>query len=355
MDLGSTTIAVRILYANRNENTTFSFPNPQYRYGADIITRIKHCIDNNAMQDHLKKIVLDELTCQLKMHLGEKYHFISNIVISGNTTMQHILRGLSVKGLSVAPFQPVDLSYAIEQPFIYPPGFSAFVGADILVGAQALKMGHQEPYELLIDLGTNGEMLLINKENGFATSTACGPVFDHAISGAKYGSECIHAIARCVKHNLIDTFGTIAEPFFESGISIDKHIIITQQNVRNFQLAKGAILAGIQCLMQCANITEESIATVYLSGGLGFYLDQKDAFILKMFPDSFRNKLVVVGNSSLEGATNLAKYMCNSNHTYTVATQNIFSDYQDILNRTTCYELANLSNFQQIYMESLDF
>ena len=93
-------------------------------------------------------------------------------------------------------------------------------------------MGKHSSYDLLIDLGTNGEMLLLNKEKGFATSTACGPVFDHVIKGGKYGSESIKVIANCVKRGLIDKTGRLADVFFDNGMKFDKSkIIIFPQRV----------------------------------------------------------------------------------------------------------------------------
>lgn len=295
VDLGSTTIAVSCIdLITHNEIAAFSFSNPQISYGADVITRIKHCIDKPEMIGTFRNLVTDKLNEQLKIHLDDLYDGICRVVFSGNTTMLHIMRGLSVNGLAFSPFTPFDLEYKEVKnqvvTVVYPPGFSAFVGADILVGAEYLKMGNSDKYDLLIDLGTNGEILLINKEKGYATSTACGPVFDHAVIGAVYGSECIKAIANCVKRGLIDKNGQIREPFFEKGIEIDKDFVIRQQNVRSFQLAKGAIHAGILCLMQKAEIDCLDIGKVYISGGLGFYMDIKDAITVKMLPIELKGK-----------------------------------------------------------------
>lgn len=336
VDVGSTTIGVCCLDLARGiEISSFSFPNPQVKYGADVITRIKHCIDDEKMVHTLSGVLRQELTQQLKSHLQSDYLNISEICYSGNTTMLHLLRGLSVAGLSKAPFSPVTLDYyeemaslnsleqaaclsgekAVKQSTVlnpanamdielelYLPGFSAFVGADILSGAEYLKLGRGDAYDLLIDLGTNGELLLLNDERGFATSTACGPVFDYGVTGAKYGSESIHAIASCVKRGLIDATGLIKEPFFEKGIALDHGFVIRQEQVRRFQMAKAAIFAGIICLMRKAEIGFTDIGQVFISGGLGFYLDVRDAFITKLLPKEFKGRIVISGNTSLFGA-----------------------------------------------------
>lgn len=363
VDLGSTTIAVCCLdMTMREEVLSFSFANPQCRYGADVITRIRYCMESEEKLTELGSLVKDTLKEKLVEYLGDRITDICRIVYSGNTTMLHILRGMSVAGLASAPFTPVTIDYAEEMlvsdknvkaesdktAVIYPPGLSAFVGADILTGAEYLQMGRNETYDLLVDLGTNGEMLLLNKSCGYATSTACGPVFDSAVTGAVYGSECIKAIANCVKRHLIDSEGLLAAPFFDKGIEIDKGFVIRQSHIRKFQLAKGAIYAGILCLLEKAGINALQIGHVYISGGLGFYMDARDAFTTKILPEEFAGKIIVSGNSSLEGAKKLLSAEENQK-------ENILADYEAIRSRTQTFELANIEQFQDVYMHSLNF
>lgn len=353
VDLGSTTIVVSCMDLDKKEEiTTFSFTNPQYTHGADVISRIRFCMEDEQNLLMLGQIVETALKEQLIEKLGTEYSHIAKIVYSGNTTMLHILRGFSVEGLSRSPFMPVSTDYeAVEKnavKMIYPPGFSAFVGADILTGAEVLEIGKQKAYDLLVDLGTNGEILLLNKDSGVASATACGPVFDSAVKGAVYGSESIKAIANCIKRRLVDKTGKIAGPYFEKGITIDKGFVISQENIRDFQLAKGAIYAGIQCLLREAGITADDIANVYISGGLGFHMDIRDAFTVKMLPEAFRNKITISGNTSLEGA----KKLVTADKWESAA---ILSEYEAIKRRTKSLELANLEGFQEIYMQSMDF
>lgn len=376
VDLGSTTIAVSCLNMMTGEEIhSFSFANPQCRYGADVITRIKHCVEQSGMTEKLDGMVWKELLHTIR-DLKEVCP-ITHIVISGNTAMQHILRGLSVDGLAAAPFKPADLGYHEDElvidweayriaaapdnldgdkiknnscRVIFPPGFSAYVGADILTGAHYLGLGQHEMYDLLVDLGTNGEMLLVNKKQGLAASTACGPVFDHVLSGARYGSESIHAIAACVKRHLIDRTGKLAEPFFEKGIVIDKNFVIRQENVRNFQLAKGAVFAGIQCLMKEAGISGRDIRKVYISGGLGFYMDVRDAFAVGMFPEDLKEKVCTAGNSSLNGAKELLEAQ-----EYPERKKKLLLDYEVLCEKTESFELSNLPGFQDIYIGALNF
>lgn len=353
VDLGSTTIVVSCIDLEKKEElTTFSFTNPQYTYGADVISRIRFCMENEKNLLMLGQIVEKALNEKLIEKLGTAYSHIKRVVYNGNTTMLHILRGFSVEGLSRSPFLPVSTDYEeIDKnavKIIYPPGFSAFVGADILTGADVLEIGKKETYDLLVDLGTNGEILLINKDCGMAAATACGPVFDSAVKGAVYGSESIKAIANCVKRRLVDKTGKIAGPYFEKGITIDKGFVISQENIRNFQLAKGAIYAGIQCLLRESGITADCIGNVYISGGLGFYMNIRDAFTVKMLPEEFRDKITISGNTSLEGAKKLVAADIRERSV-------ILSEYEAIKERTKSLELADLEGFQEIYMHSLDF
>lgn len=354
IDLGSTTIALKCFDMDtKNEIGETSFANPQYRYGADIITRIQHCMKDASMENKLQELVWEALELHIKNLLGaDAVKNLELLVICGNTAMQHILRNLSLKGLASAPFHAVDLEEARESvvfdgqhiTVLYPPGLSPFVGADLLAGAAHLQMGQTQHFDLLVDLGTNGEIILLNNKAGYASSTACGPVFDHALSGAAYGSESIHAIANCVKRKLIDENGVIAEPFFEKGIVIDKDFVIRQQNVRNFQLAKSAIYAGICCLATEAGIRMEEIGNVYISGGLGFYMDVKDAFTVGLLPDALREKTIISGNSSLEGAIG-----------FLFEPERMEKNCEELKKRIQCYELSQMPQFETLYIKSLNF
>lgn len=360
IDLGSTSIAVSLIQLNTGEEiNTCSFPNPQISYGGDVITRIRYCMEDLTHLKELSDILWNALYEKITELLQDDFIQLRIMVISGNTTMLHILQNLSVKGLARAPFEPVttDFSEGLisdKQMFsgvsvLYPPGFSAFVGGDILSGAQSLMLGQHTAYDLFVDLGTNGELLLINKDRGYASSTACGTVFDSAITGAGYGSDCIRAISQCLRRGLINKEGLLAAPYFETGICIDEKVTIKQQHIRNFQLAKGAIYAGILSLMKEAAIDFSDIGQLYISGGLGFYMNIHDAFTVKLLPKSLQGKIRVCGNTSLAGAKNLLL----SKHNDTLS--EILQEYQNLKSRTESIELANIKQFQSIFMESLNF
>jgi len=354
VDYGSTTISMTAIDVYGKEISSISYSNPQTASGHDVITRIKKCLDD----DSVAKIFYQEGREQLYSNIskmGIQLEDVTAITISGNAIMQHLFQQYSVEGFAYAPFYTVTNDFHSDNIFYYPPGFSPYVGADLMCGAQYLNLGCSESYDLMIDLGTNGEILLMNQQQGYATSTACGPVFDFAIGGAQYGSDCIHAIAQCVKRNLIDSNGKIADAFFDKGIKLDTNFIIKQENIRNFQLAKGAILAGILCLLNFANIKEESINNVYICGGLGFYMETRDAYTLNMFPKSVKNKIKICGNTSLNGAKILTKSILQKQLGNSQEYDSILIDYENMRNKTRAVELSNLNSFQEIYMNSLNF
>lgn len=362
VDVGSTTIDVCCVNVTHNTDIlSFSFANPQHIYGADVVTRIRYAMQSEENRIQLRDMVYHALKEKLEDYLGDRVSFVKEIVFSGNTTMLHILQGFSVDGLSCAPFTPVSIEAekkCIEWNWfdedkigitcIFLPGISAFVGADILAGAMYLEMGYQDKYDLLVDLGTNGEILLLNQSKGYAASTSCGTVFDSAVTGARYGSECIRVIANCIKRGLINADGVLAEPFFEKGIQLDKGYSIKQDHIRKFQLAKAALYAGIVCLIQEASIDWRQIGKVYISGGLGFYMNIRDAFVVKLLPEELAGKICVSGNSSLEGA----KQWLLATDTERM---NRMQQYESVKRRTKCIELSNLSIFKDCYIQALDF
>lgn len=353
VDLGTTTVGVSILELDQGrELQAFSFANPQYVYGTDVITRIRNCTENPEMLTRMGELLRSKLFSELKERTGIPEGGISEIVYSGNTAMLHIFRGMSVDGLGAHPFRPVSLAYACQETGseygawseTFLPGFSAFVGADILSGAWYLGMGASAQYELLVDLGTNGELLLLNEKGGYAASTACGSVFDHTGSGAAYGSETIRVIAAARRRRILDTTGRLKPPLDQSGIGIEKGYVLRQHHIRSFQLAKGAIRAGITCLLDKAGVTAQDVGRVCISGGLGFYMDPADAFTVGLLPEEFRSRLEVTGNTSLYGAK---KMILERNRNMAMR------QMDDIISRTESFELALFPDFQKIYLESM--
>ena len=355
IDIGTTTLAVQLVDLSSGQILgTQTGINHQSAYGADVISRILAATQGkaHAMTASIRKD-LSNLMVQLCIANSVEMEQISKIVIAGNTTMTHLLMGYPCDGLGRVPFTPYEIGtihvmsknlfedVRLEAEVWICPGMSAFVGADITSGLCALQMEKEEEICLLVDLGTNGEMALGNKDRLLVASTAAGPAFEGgnitygvgsipgAICNAEFdkdklviktiqnqapagicGTGVIEIIAALVKKGIIDETGLLEDMWFEDGYPVaiggsGAHIVLTQEDIREIQLAKAAIRGGIETLLHHYGITAEQVGRVYIAGGFGYALDDKKAIEIGMFPKAFSGKVKAVGNSSLGGAVKM--------------------------------------------------
>ena len=351
IDIGTTTIAVQLLSMDNGARIlTYSGINHQRSFGADVISRIKASTEGK--KDALRASIQNDLVQGIRAVLAKKEvsDRIQGIVIAGNTTMIHLLMGYDCKSLGEYPFTPVNIkpiesTYAeifgddfLNTKVRIIPGISTFVGGDITAGIYSCGMDEQAGYSMLIDLGTNGEMALGNKDKMIVTSTAAGPAFEGgniewgvgslegAIAGVKIvdskaqvrtigdkapigicGTGVIETVAELIKAELVDETGCLDDDYFDDGFPLaetedGEEIVFTQQDVREIQLAKAAVRAGIETLFLRYGITKEQVEHVYLAGGFGFKLDCAKAMEIGMIPAEFADKVEAVGNSALGGA-----------------------------------------------------
>jgi uncharacterized 2Fe-2S/4Fe-4S cluster protein (DUF4445 family) len=210
------------------------------------------------------------------------------------------------------------------------PSIGSFVGSDILAGILATSMYRKEGYSLLIDLGTNGEIVLGNKEHLLCASTAAGPAFEGArisqgmlattgaissltvnedswvcsvigngVSRGICGSGLIDAVAVLLEKGLIGEFGEIISG--ETEIALDSRVRLTQKDIQEFQLAKAAIAAGTEILITKLGISHEEVEEVYIAGGFGSYINLKHVLQLGMM-DFRQERIHKLGNTALMGA-----------------------------------------------------
>jgi len=232
---------------------------------------------------------------------------IRNVYVAGNTTMIYLLLGYETGELGYAPFQASHLE-AVEMELEewtarILPGLSAFVGSDIVAGVLAGGMADKESVSLLIDLGTNGEMVLGNREKMVACATAAGPAFEGMLEDGRqalWGADLVKAVAELLEKGILDETGLLADPYFDEGVTI-AGVHITQEHVRNLQIAKAAITAGIEILVKEYGIAVEDIGQVYLAGGFGYFLEEEDAIRIGLLPKALEGKVQAVGNSALAG------------------------------------------------------
>lgn len=352
IDIGTTTIAVQLLNLNSGDKVlTHTTINHQRSFGADVISRIKASVEGKKedLQVSIRKD-LDEGIRYVVNQSGVPAEKVTEVAIAGNTTMIHLLMAYDCKGLGEYPFTPVNIELIedtykviIGNDFLSArvrvlPGISTFVGGDIVSGLYSCDVDQKEEYALLIDLGTNGEIALGNKDKLMATSTAAGPAFEGgniewgvgsiegAIAGVTLtaegpeihtigdktptgicGTGVVEMVAELVRTELVDETGCLDDDYFDDGYPLAKtadgeEIVFTQKDVREIQLAKAAVRAGIETLVLRYGIEKEDIAHVYLAGGFGFKLDCQKAIEIGMIPEEFSDKIEAVGNSSLGGA-----------------------------------------------------
>ena len=385
IDLGTTTIAYE-LFSAKTGNTVkiLSSTNPQRLYGADVVSRMDQ--SNNGRKDMLKNVLRQGMRKDIAALIRDmNIEKIASIAISGNTVMTHLFMGYSCEGLGKYPFMPETLD-SIETdalninlmdemiPVVLTEGISAYVGGDIMAGVASQKFLSEKKVSLFLDLGTNAEMALSDGQGKiYVTSAPAGPAFEAAniscgvgsIEGAISsisiqkkeqklitiggkepvgfcGSGILEAVYELLKNNLIDETGLLADEYFDSGFPVGK-LKITQQDIRQIQLAKSAVFSAVEILMKKAGITPGKIEHVYLAGGFGYHLNVEKAIGIGLFPLAFRGKIKTVGNASLQGTKELLLGRI---------TKETLGDIKNI-----CEEvyLSNETDFQDTFMKNMNF
>lgn len=378
VDLGTTTVVIQLInLTNGHILDSVSDINPQAKFGGDLIARIQSCLDGHKqeMQDLIRNKIGETIKFILKKHPVNVFE----IVIVGNTVMHHIFSGLEVQSLSFYPFNSPNLGEQKLTPeelkwnlpgttkIKFSPSIGSFVGSDILAGIAATKMAEREEFSILIDLGTNGEIVVGNRDKIICASTAAGPAFEGAkisqgmrattgaissvvLEGDKFtshvigntkakgicGSGLIDVLAILLNKEEIGMFGEI-----NSGaekIKLVSGVYLTQQDIREFQLAKAAIAAGVQLLINQLKITYDDIDKVFIAGGFGNFLNIQNVIRTGLI-ESDEDKIVKLGNTALIGA----KMFLFENDEF----------IQDILNKTTHINLEADGTFQDVYIDKM--
>ncbi len=339
VDLGTTTIGMYLINAVTGEQIgVFVSLNPQQIHGADVISRISNA--NAGKKEELQALITETIENGVKKLVKERTPKL--IVISGNTVMGHLLMGYDVESLGVYPFKAEHLEQAETAicgiKTILMPGISAFIGGDVVSGLYTLGFKDSKEVSLLIDLGTNAEMVIGNCDRMLALSAAAGPAFDQKV----YGSQLIKAVAQILTEEKADRTGCLAEEYFELGC-IAGRTLVKQEEIRELQKAKAAVAAGVALLAReyCVQLSE--IRKVYIAGGLGFYLDLDAAVEIGLFPKEFAGKMEAVGNTSLEGA-----------YRYGLADAPE-SELKELLSKVQELNLAELEGFEETYINAMDF
>lgn len=347
-DIGTTTIAMQLHGPEGRVLDTFATVNPQTAYGADVLSRIQ-AAENPETAEKLQEMVREVLHQGIERFRScmEENGAPLRMVIAANTTMVYLLMGYDTGELGKAPFQATHLEAIDTEMDDVPchifPGYSAFVGGDIAAGVLACGMGESKQLTLLIDLGTNGEMVLGNSEKMLACSTAAGPAFEGGVNRGVWGADMVSLLAGLRETGILDETGLLEDPYFEQGIRIGD-VPVTQESVRAIQLAKGAIMAGIHILTREYGTTMEQIDRVVLAGGFGYFLDPKAAAAIRLLPEELQEKTQTGGNTALAGALRWGRRNLKQQ-----------KELQTEQQKVQVINLAECEGFQDLYLDSMNF
>ena len=329
-DIGTTTLEIRLFDPQTGAPVAGATAlNPQVGYAADVVGRVSAALDGKG--EALRRQLTDALE-----EMTEGYPHIDRAVITGNTVMLYLLTGRNPQSLAAAPFAADCLFGHTEEilgiPAYLPRCTGAFTGADLTCAVLASGMTERAETALLCDVGTNGEIALWHGGRLSVTSAAAGPAFEGAgiscgmggvpgaidkvwtaqsaldvrvIGGGEprgvCGSGLIDAVAALLRLRTIDDNGTMDG----DAAPIAGDVVLTQQDIRQVQLAKAAVAAGIETLLEAANVPPEDIRTLNIAGGFGSHLDPRSAAAIGLFPRLLAPKAQAIGNAALDGASRL--------------------------------------------------
>jgi len=368
VDIGTTKLAGYLVDLNSGKIlAAVSMMNPQISYGEDVITRIKFTMESKENLQVLRQTLTEAINSLIskaceKVQVSQQK--IYDMTVAGNTAMHHIFLGIPPNYVAVMPY-PAALQSAVDvkarelgvkiNPGAYIhalPTIAGFVGGDAVADVLATEIYKADEISMLIDIGTNTEIVLGDKEKLIACSCASGPAFEgahikhgmRAISGAiehiwiepdtfevgyktiddekphgLCGSAIIDAVAEMLKTGLIDSSGRFimkrkTPRLRRKGNSVEfviawkdetsnaYDIVVTQNDIREIQLAKAAIYTGASILMKHRKIQPDDIRRVYLAGAFGNYVDPQNAKIIGMYPDVPLERVKFVGNTAGSGA-----------------------------------------------------
>jgi uncharacterized 2Fe-2S/4Fe-4S cluster protein (DUF4445 family) len=373
LDIGTTSVAAKLLNITTGETVAVaSALNPQRTYGADVISRINYVVEHKGGLELQHRIVVKEINALISKLCADaeiQPENIYKITAAGNTVMQHFLLNIDPRNLAYSPYTPVlqgpatiparEIGIEInESGVLYTiPNLACFVGSDMTAVLTVLNLEENEDIQLVVDIGTNGEIVLGSRNKLLCTSSPAGPAWEGAyiawgmraargaIERAEIvdgdlqfrtigdadpigicGSGLLDMVCEFRRKNMIDKTGRILSAqetnsdmdnrlksriiSQENGandiaifqIDEDKHIMLMQKDIREVQLAKSTIAAGIKILMKELQVKAKDIANVYIAGAFGNHVRGKDAVEVGLIPKVPEDRIRFIGNAALSGA-----------------------------------------------------
>ncbi|MGC4051125.1 MAG: ASKHA domain-containing protein [Paludibaculum sp.] len=367
VDLGTTTLVVQLVDLSTGEVLGVETAlNPQARYGADVMSRIQYDLGHPGV---LMDLIRRELGAMIRRLAQDDA--LEEVLLVGNTAMHHLFCGLSVEPLASVPFESptlgavsftaLDLEWPGPATFL--PNLGGFVGSDLLAGIIATGLDESPVPVALFDIGTNGEIVMGSRHGIVCASTAAGPAFEggriskgmragsgaidsvHPVNGGFEcrviggvdprgicGSGLVDAVAASRQLGLVQPNGRVTTPGRE--VLLAPGVALSQSDLRELQLAKGAMAAGLKML------AHPKPAKLYLAGAFGNYVRQASATAIGLLPGNF--PVEPVGNSALRGARMLLL-------SPTARQQRL----NRLLEQTAHVELAADPEFQDLFAESM--
>ncbi|MGD9015380.1 MAG: ASKHA domain-containing protein [Candidatus Omnitrophota bacterium] len=406
-DIGTTTISAQLVDLNTKQilGTKLTY-NKQASFGSDIITRIIYAREEDGLEK-LHHAVIDSMNEMIKGLVKENsvdLNDVNCILCAGNTTMVHLLLRVDPTYIRKDPYVPTanfvpTIRSAEAGIKINPrgllsciPGISSYVGGDICAGILSCGIDKEEQPCLLIDIGTNGEIVLGNREFLISTAASAGPAFEGsglscgtraargAIQKVKInpknfaldfsviqdtaalgicGSGYINIVAQMLKAGLINKegkFNQIKNPRLRRGefgdefviVSSDgsatnSDIVITEADIENIKRAKAAIFAAASILIRQVDLEFNDVRKIFIAGGFGTYIDIENAIEIGLLPDIERKRFIFVGNSSLSGAREV------------LLSYEAMQQIKQIARKVTYFELSAESSYMSEYIAAMFF
>lgn len=384
IDLGTTTIVAQLLDLRTGRVLAVRTAlNRQAQHGADIMSRVEYAVASHgqAQLERLIRAQIGELVQEL-LDVSAAQE-LKHVVLVGNTVMHHLFCGISVEPLSHYPFEPehdglcaftagqLGWSLAPAASVRFLPCLGGFVGSDILAGILATNLDQSEELAALVDLGTNGEIVVGNRERLLCASTAAGPAFEGAriwmgmraatgaISEVRMenggvrchvlgngpargicGSGLVDAVAAALELGWVKPNGRLANG---SDFNLAGPVKLSQTDIRELQLAKGAIAAGLEVLLKQWGATKADLSRVYLAGAFGNYINHTSARRIGLL-DFSPEKVQPAGNTALLGAK-LALFNSQADD----------AQFRELRRKTRHVSLHEDPEFQQTYVEQMAF
>jgi uncharacterized 2Fe-2S/4Fe-4S cluster protein (DUF4445 family) len=404
VDIGTTTLVAALVdLKGGKERASTSALNPQSLHGQDVLSRIKLASSTDGL-DLLHNLFVEEtdhMIGELTAKTGVPRENIYELVYSGNTCMLHLAAHTDPSPLGRYPYSPAFRGGGHLPPSKYrgihiadsgvvylPPIVSGFVGADITSGVLATRLHERKGVTLFIDIGTNGEMVIAKEGRLTAASTAAGPAFEgmnitfgmragtgaiesfelnggsepvigtmgDGVARGICGSGLMDIVGELVSHRVIDRNGRLVRPDVDGALGerlskkdgkpvfhLTDTVYLSQGDVRQVQLAKGAIRTGVEYLLRHVGIGPKDVDEVLIAGAFGFHLREKNLIATGLLPQEFAGRIDFVGNTSKTGGI---AFLVN---------QGYRREIEEVVRRIETIELANYPDFDRTFVGFLRF